>query len=477
MRHRLDPKHVVGVVFVVGLFMNILDSTVVNVALPAIAEDFGVAAASAEWVVVGYLLSLAVWIPASGWIGDRFGTKRTFLTALVIFTAASALCGLADSLEQLIAFRILQGVGGGMLTPVGTAMLFRAFPPSERAAAARVLIIPTVTAPALGPIVGGLLVDSLSWRWIFFVNLPIGVAASVFGAIFLEEHREPTAGPFDVPGFVLSGGSLALGLYALSQGPSEGWASPTVIGTGALAVAGFVAMTSVELRRRAPLLDLRLYGNRLFRATNLASFFGYGGFIGLLFGVTLYLQALRGESALQSGLTTFPEAIGVLVASQVAGRVYGHVGPRRLIAAGLAGTAVGMLVLTRVGLGTDLWLIRVVMFGIGACMAFVFMPLQAATFATVSSARMGRASALFNTQRQTAAAFGVAVLATVLQAVDGGRTITSFRAAFLCAALFAAIGCVLALWIDDREAAETMHPRPGAEPLVELSPSSPPRSV
>src|SRR5262245_14077572 len=194
-RSRVPYESVVAVVFVTGFFMEILDTTIVNVALPTLGREFGVGTSSIEWVVVGYLLSLAVWIPASGWIGDRFGTKRTFLFSIGIFTVASALCGQAHSLTELVGFRVLQGVGGGMMNPVGTAMLFRAFPPERRAKASTVLIIPTVMAPAMGPVVGGLLVTQLSWRWIFYVNVPLGMAAFVFGLFFLREHREPTAGP------------------------------------------------------------------------------------------------------------------------------------------------------------------------------------------------------------------------------------------------------------------------------------------
>ncbi|HEY5173162.1 MAG TPA: MFS transporter, partial [Acidimicrobiia bacterium] len=164
----LEYKWLVAIVFVCGMFMDIMDTTIVFVATPTLAREFHATQTSIEWVVLGYLLSLAIWIPASGWIGDRIGTKKVFLFALAMFTLSSALCGQAHSLNELVAFRVLQGVGGGMLTPVGTAMLFRAFPPVERAKASTVLIIPTVLAPALGPIIGGWLVTDVSWRWIFY---------------------------------------------------------------------------------------------------------------------------------------------------------------------------------------------------------------------------------------------------------------------------------------------------------------------
>src|SRR4051794_3596731 len=202
----LEYKWLVAIVFVCGMFIDIMDTTIVFVATPTLAREFNAAPSSIEWVVLGYLLSLAVWIPASGWIGDRFGTKKVFLFALAMFTLASALCGQAHSLSELVGFRVLQGIGGGMLTPVGTAMLFRAFPPVERAKASTVLLIPAVIAPATGPIIGGWLVTDVSWRWIFYVNLPIGVLGFLVGFFFLEEYTEGSAGPFDIPGFVLSGG-------------------------------------------------------------------------------------------------------------------------------------------------------------------------------------------------------------------------------------------------------------------------------
>ena len=191
MFSRLEYKWIVGIVFVFGLFMDLLDMTIVNVALPEMARDLKVdpreGATTIQWVVTGYLLSLAVFIPVSGWLGDRFGTKRIFMVALLMFTSASLACGLSWSIESLIAFRVMQGVGGGILTPVGTAMLFRAFPPHERAKGAAILMIPMVFAPASGPVLGGYLVEFHDWRWIFFINIPVGVLGLVFAGMFLRE--------------------------------------------------------------------------------------------------------------------------------------------------------------------------------------------------------------------------------------------------------------------------------------------------
>ena len=229
---KVPYKWIVATIFVVGLFMDIMDTTIVNVALPTLRNEFHASEAAVEWVVIGYLLSLAVWIPASGWIGDRIGTKRTFLFALArsrsrrrcaarpIRSASSSASACSRAWAAACSRRSARRCCSGRSRP------------AERAKAGTMLIIPTVLAPAVGPIIGGWLVTDHSWRWIFYVNLPLGVFGFIIGALFLREHREPTAGRFDVAGFVLSGGGLALVLYALSEGPELGWRSPAVLGTG-----------------------------------------------------------------------------------------------------------------------------------------------------------------------------------------------------------------------------------------------------
>lgn len=507
---KLEYKYVVAIVFVAGLFMDILDATIVNVAIPSLQTNFHTTQAGIEWVVTGYLLSLAVWIPASGWLGDRFGTKKIFLLALFLFTTASILCGAAWNIESLIAFRVLQGVGGGMLTPVGTAMLFRAFPPRERAAASGILTIPTVIAPATGPVLGGFLVDSVGWRWIFLVNVPVGVFAFIFGALFLEEHKEESAGSFDLAGFVLSGAGLASLLYALSQGPGAGWGSPEVLIPLVAGLVAFAVLIVVELRIDEPMLDLRLFGDRLFRSASVANFMSSASLFGLLFLLPLFLQPLWGLSAFQSGLATFPQAIGVILVARPVSKVYRRVGPRRLLAGGLAGISLTTALFYFVDLDTSLWWIRLIMFTRGLFFACAIISLQTASFATIAPKDTGRASSLFNTLRQVGSAFGVAALSTYLilrkdargatdEALFGARSVvkaarqaaaaaptpenlgalkqaaaeltrvtgsqvSAFHDAFLGAVVLSLAGAAVALLIRDSDAAATMLSSPAREP-------------
>lgn len=449
------------------MLMNTLDSTMVIVALATLGREFNVPAVTTEAVVIAYLVSLATFIPASGWLGDRFGTKRIFLFALAVFVGASVLCGLAQTLPQLVAFRVLQGAGGGLMTPVGMAMLFRTFPPSERVAVGRVLMFATILGPASGPLIGGVLIENLSWRWTFFVNFPIGLIAFLVGLFFLHEYRDPTPGRFDVPGFLLGGAGLALSMFALSEGPGRGWTSPLILVTGIVGIGLLVAFVLVELRSAAPMVDLRLLNNELFRSTQVVAFFATGGFIGVLFLVPLFLQEVQGASPLESGLTTFPEALGVVTSTQLVARLYPRIGPRRLMAGGLVGLTVAIALLAQFGLTGDPWTVRVLMFLVGFCMAYIFLPNQAASLATISRTQTGRATTISNVQRQVGAALGVATLSTIVGAAASGPSDAGpYRLALFAASVFALIGAFAALRIPDEQAVETMRPR-GAKAAAE----------
>lgn len=359
-----------------------------------------------------------------------------------------------------------------MLTPVGMAMLFRTFPPRERVAVGRLLMFATILGPASGPLIGGFLIEHQSWRWAFFVNVPVGVIAFLVGLFFLHEHREPEPGRFDLPGFLLGGAGLGLFMYALSEGPAQGWTSPIILGCGIAGLLALVTFVIVELRTAAPMVDLRLLGNRLFRSTQVVAFFATAGFIGVLFLVPLFLQEVQGASPLESGLTTFPEALGVVTSTQLVARLYPRFGPRRLMAGGLAGLTLAILLMALIGLTANPWVVRVLMFFVGFGMAYVFLPNQAASLATITRSQTGRATTISNVQRQVGAALGVAALSTVLAivgtGVGGPSDPAPYRAALLLAASFALAGSLFALLVPDEEAAETMRPRGEAQQSAEL---------
>lgn len=461
----MSQKIAVSAVFVAALFMTIMDTTIVNVAVPTLGRQFHTTPTAVASVVIGFLVSIAVFIPASGWLGDRFGGRRVLLVAVVVFAGASALCGFATSLPELVAFRVLQGVGGGLMTPVGMAMLYRVFPPSERVRASSILMVPTALAPALGPVLGGLFVTDFSWRWVFFVNVPIGAAALVFGLLFLDDHRSTRPGPFDLRGFVLAGVGLGLAMYGLSEGPVNGWTSPDVIGALAAGLVLLVAMVVAELRTREPMVALRLYGDGLFRSTTVAMVLGAIAFLGVLYLVALFYQDGLGLSALGSGLSTFPEAIGVLAGAQLVTRlVYPLVGPRRVMVGGLVVVAAAMALMALVGDATSLWWARADLFLAGFGMSGLFIPAQAAAFATISRADTGLASTLFNACRQLGAAIGVAVLTSVVSAVGvpsvrpgaAASSLEAYHVAFLVAAGIALLAALSSLQVSDADAAATV---------------------
>lgn len=469
-RH-MSQKVAVSVVFVAAMFMSIMDTTIVNVALPTIGRDFHVAATSVSSVSIAFLVSLAVFIPASGWLGDRFGGKRVLLVAIVVFTIASALCGIAQNMAELVAFRILQGVGGGMLTPVGMAMLFRVFPPAERVRASSILTTPTALAPAAGPVLGGLLVSDLSWRWVFYVNVPIGIGAVIFGVLFLDSAPESRPGRFDLRGFLVAGVGLGLLMYGVSEGPTQSWHAPGVLVTIAVGVVLLAFLVPLELRTERPLIDFRLLRNALFRIGTGIILAMTASLLGVLYVITLFYQDGRVLSALGAGLSTFPEAVGVMVGAQFASRlIYPRLGPRRHILLGAAGMTLFIALLSLIGPTTSLWWARLLLFGMGVCLGQVFVPTQAATFATISPAATGGASTMFNAVRQLGGAIGVALFTTVVVAVGAVHIVsgharpdlTAYHAAFFAAAACSLLAGAFALWIRDGDAISTMPGRRAA---------------
>ncbi|NUP43918.1 MAG: DHA2 family efflux MFS transporter permease subunit, partial [Streptomyces sp.] len=457
---RLNQRLVVPAMFVATFFLVVMDGAITTVALPSIARQFGVTAAGSDSVAVIYPVCVGITIPVSGWLGDRFGGKPVLLAAMALFSLASALCGMAGSLGQLVAFRGLQGLAGGLLMPVAGAMLFRTFSPAERVRASRVMTIPQQMAPAVAPMLGGVLVDSISWRWVFYVNLPFGIAALLFGLLFLDNPRHGDAGRLDVPGLVLSGGAMSLLMYGVCEGARQGWSSPLIAGSLAAGAVLAAATVVVELRRSAPVLRLRLFKDRLFRDTRILGLIGVVPFMGAMYAAPLFLQEARGASALQSGSATFTEAFGVLLTVQLVSRLYDRLGPRLIIASGLLCVAVVLAVMTAtVGADTGPWTFRIDMFLLGLGMGAVFMPLTVASFATIDKEDMGQASTLNSVISQMSMALAPALVATLLIAGTpaAGRTAppAAYHTVYLVLTVMAFAAVLFTLTIRDAPARHT----------------------
>jgi len=484
MISRLPYKYLVAIVFMFGLFMDMVDTTVVNIAVPQLSKDFHASTSAVEWTITGYLLSLAVFIPAAGFLSDRFGTKRSFLTAMAIFVTASALCGQAHSLQELIFFRFLQGMGGGMMTPVGTAMLSREFPGAERAKASAIISIPVVFGPTLGPVLGGYLIEYVSWRWIFYINLPIGVIGFFFGLKYLEEHRESYASKgFDALGMLTGGLGAAALLYALSEAATSGWGSVRVIGVGAVGLVLGLVFVFQELRAHPPMIDLTLFKRPLFTLGNLMIMPAFGVFSGFIFILTLYLQELQGRSPLHAGLIQAPASLGTAISLPIASRMYGRLGPRRMM---LIGFSFGVLTLAPfafLNAASPAWIIVILLTLRGLPFAFAMVAAQTIIFGPIESEKQGPCSSAYNTLRQVAASFGVALIATIAisrqhayaaaGALPQHALELGYRDAYIACVALMIIPLLLVWFVNDRQAQETLQQRmamevPGA-PQASLS--------
>lgn len=456
-RWRPTPEVAVAIAYVAAMFMAGTDMQIVNVALPTLSRDFAAPLSEVQWTAIAYLLALAVLIPASGWIGDRVGVKQTFVFALALFTVASALCGAAQSLGELIAMRAVQGAAGGMMTPSGTAMLYRTFPPERRARVARTVIVPILVGPGSAPILGGALTQWFSWRWVFLVNVPAGVAVVLFAWRFLPRTPPATVGRLDIWGMAFSGLGLSSLLYAVSEGSALGWGSTPVILSGTVGVLLLATFTRWSLRNHDPILRLRLLGDRLFRSTNIVFALSTGPFLGSLYLTPIFLQEILHQSPLASGTTTFVEAVGVGIGSQTLARLYPRFGPRPLATLGGAALVVYLSAFMLITPDTNLWLVRGLMLFGGIANSATFLAVQTAMFTTVSRDDIGHASAIYNTQRQSAIALNVAVLTTIA-AGSAGANIAAFHSAYLAAAVIAVIGTVCACTlIHTRDARATMR--------------------
>ncbi len=400
-----------------GTFMEVLDTTVVNVSLPHIAGSLSASVNEASWALTSYLVANAVILPMTGWIANFFGRKRTLMAAVMGFTTASFLCGMAPSLELLIFFRIVQGATGGALQPLSQAVMLEAFPPQDRGKAMAFWGLGIVVAPMLGPVLGGWLTDNYSWRWIFYINLPVGLASLVMTRLFIFDPpyiRRRNTG-IDYWGI----GMLAVGVGALQvvldKGQEEDWfASNWMLGLAILSGSAVVLFVIHELRTGNPVVHLRVFLNRTYSA---------GVFLMTVLGFVLYgsmlllpvmLQTLMGYPALQAGIAMAPRGLGSFLAMPLVGTVMGRFDPRKVLGVGLVGAAWTLYSLSNLNLNAGYWDIFWPQFFQGASLAMLFVPLTTATMDPIRKEEMGNATSMFNLMRNIGGSIGIATSTTYL---------------------------------------------------------------
>ena len=399
-------------------FMEVLDTAVANVSLPHIAGSLSATTEEATWVLTSYLVSNAIVLPMTAWLGSRFGRKRFLIVCIMVFTAASALCGAATSLGMLVMARILQGAGGGALQPIAQAVLMESFPPARRGAAMAAFAMGVIVAPILGPTLGGWITDNYSWRWVFYINLPVGAVAILMVQAFIEDPpyiRAARQRRVDYLGFVLMVAFLGTLQLVLDKGQEVDWfAAPWVRWCAVASAAGFVAFVVRELTTDAPIVNLRVLANRNFAiGTALITVLGV-----TIYGTTallpLFLQTLLGYPALQSGLAVSPRGLGALTASVVVGRLIGRVDSRLLIGSGFGVAGFSALIYSRMNL--DIAQRNVVWTSVlnGLSGPLMFVPLTTTAMGTLGREQMGQGTGIFNLMRNIGASVGIATVTTLL---------------------------------------------------------------
>lgn len=404
--HWLGPL----LILVIGGFMAILDTSIVNVAIPDMINIFGVTQSEVEWVSTAYTLALGVITPLSAWLGARLGLRRMYIIALIIFTIGSGLCAFSWNLNSMIAFRIVQAVGGGLIMPAVQAMMVRMVPRHQLGAAGGIFGMAALLAPAIGPTLGGYLVEYVDWRWIFTINLPIGVIAVLLALVRVPDVPPSPAGRFDYLGALSIAVALFTLLLATSEGGSWGWGSESIVLLLYTSFVSFVFFVWWELRTPEPLLNLRLFRYPTFAIANVLLMFISIALFGVLFYLPVYLQSVRGLGAFQSGLLQLPPALLTGMLLPIAGRLYDRIGPKVLVPVGIALIAAGMYMFRHLTLETAL--ISIVLWNCvrSAGMGLAMIPTQSASISEIPTMQAGQASAITNVINRLGGAFGVVLM-------------------------------------------------------------------
>jgi EmrB/QacA subfamily drug resistance transporter len=433
-----------------GLFMIMLDNTVVNVALPSIQRDLGTDLSELQWIVTGYALSFAALMLTGGKLADLLGRRLIFVFGLAVFTLASLACGLAGSADVLIGARVVQGAGAALMNPATLSIISATFPAERRGAAIGIWAGVSALALAIGPLVGGLLTQHIHWGWIFFVNLPVGVLAIAASFVFIDESKDTSeVQKLDLPGLVTSGVGLFALTYGLIEANTYGWTSGRILGAFVVAAVALTGFVLLEQHQRVPMLDLSLFRSGTFAGANLVVLLVALAMFGVFFFVSLYMQNILGFSAVQAGAAFLPMTVLIILIAPFAGRTTDRIGSRWLMTAGMILVGVQLLYLSRLGLGATFWnLLPGLMIG-GVGMALTMTPSAAAAVRGVPVDKSGVGSAVLNAFRQVGGSLGIALIGAIVAYKAGGRRtpeafIDGFSTALVVAALIAFVGAVVA---------------------------------
>jgi EmrB/QacA subfamily drug resistance transporter len=440
-----------------GLFMIMLDNTVVNVALPSIQRDLGTDISQLQWIVTGYALTFAALMLIGGKLADAYGRRLLFVIGIVVFTAASLWCGLSDSGEMLIAARVVQGAGAALMNPATLSIIAATFPPKERGMAIGIWAGVSALALAIGPLVGGLLTEHLSWHWIFFVNVPIGVVGIAASFLLIRESKDETHESLDLPGLATS----ALGLFALTYGLIEantyGWTSGRIVGAFVVAGVSLAAFLVIERRRRAPMLDLTLFRSGTYAGANLAMLLVALAMFGVFFFVSLYMQNVLGYSAVEAGAAFLPMTVLIILVAPAAGKLSDRHGSRWLMSIGMVLLGVQLLYFSQLGADAGFWNLLPALLVGGLGMSMTMTPTSAAALRAVPVEKSGVGSAVLNAMRQVGGSLGIALMGAIVAAEAGGRRsvegfMDGFESALLVASLIAFAGAIVAFALVRKEA-------------------------
>jgi DHA2 family multidrug resistance protein len=414
MKRFLTDKMLALVVIVIGTFMAILDSSIVNIAVPKMMAVFNAGTDEIEWVLTSYMLVMAMVLPMTGILGDKFGLKNLYVFALTVFTLGSLLCGISWNLPTMIIARIIQAIGGGMIMPVSMTLIYRIVPREKIGIAMGFWGIASMAAPAIGPTLGGYLIEYANWRLIFNVNIPIGILAIACSMVLLDGHRQKKNHRFDFGGSILIGVCILTFILALNDGNKEGWSSPYIIALFSLSAIALLFFIIIELNHSEPILDIRMLKNYQFTLSLILSSVTSIALFGGVFLIPIYLQSMIGLSAMQAGILMLPSSLATAVVMPFSGRLFDKYGARGIIVSGMTVLAVTTYLLSKVNLDTNLTYTAILLVFRGMGIGIAMMPISTYGMSMIETHQIGKASALSGTIRQIAGALGIAIFSSIM---------------------------------------------------------------